>query len=88
MTKKENDHLTQSQFADELMRFKRGSVTRRHFLGVTGLGLATAVLGRNIGPFSGEAYAQDLGSAMSIATWPKNCRPSLGGRFGVLGAFT
>ena len=22
------------------------------------------------------------------ATWPKNCRPSLGGRFGVLGAFT
>ena len=26
--------------------------------------------------------------APSIATWPKNCRPSLGGRFGVLGAFT
>src|SRR5262249_35153883 len=26
--------------------------------------------------------------APSIATWPKNCRPSLGGWFGALGAFT
>src|SRR5262245_26165454 len=26
--------------------------------------------------------------AASIATWPKNCRPSLGGWFGALGAFT
>jgi len=76
MTKKENDHLTQQQFADELMRFKRGSVTRRHFLGVTGLGLATAVLGRNIGPFSSDAFAQDLGSAMSIATWPNYHDPA------------
>ena len=42
MTKFENDHITQKQFAEELMRYKRGSVTRRHFLGVTGLGLATA----------------------------------------------
>ena len=32
------------------MRLKRGSVTRRHFLGVTGLGLATAVLARFPGP--------------------------------------
>ncbi|MGV3552729.1 polyamine ABC transporter substrate-binding protein [Rhizobium sp.] len=76
MTKKENDHLTQQQFADELMRFKRGSVTRRHFLGVTGLGLATAVLGRNVGPFSQVAHAQDLGSAMSIATWPNYHDPA------------
>jgi len=76
MTKRENDHLTQQQFADELMRFKRGSVTRRHFLGVTGLGLATAVLGRNIGPFSSDALAQDLGSAMSIATWPNYHDPA------------
>ncbi|MBX9457286.1 MAG: spermidine/putrescine ABC transporter substrate-binding protein [Rhizobium sp.] len=76
MTKRENDHLTQSQFADELMRFKRGSVTRRHFLGVTGLGLATAVLGRNIGPLSGDAFAQDLGSQMSIATWPNYHDPA------------
>src|SRR4051794_40100122 len=26
--------------------------------------------------------------APSIATWPKNCSPSLGGRFASLGAFT
>lgn len=76
MTKKENDHLTPKQFADELMRFKRGSVTRRHFLGVTGLGLATAVLGRNIGPLSGDALAQELGSKMSIATWPNYHDPA------------
>jgi spermidine/putrescine transport system substrate-binding protein len=76
MTKRENDHLTQTEFADELMRFKRGSVTRRHFLGVTGLGLATAVLGRNIGPLSGDAFAQDLGSQMSIATWPNYHDPA------------
>lgn len=76
MTKKENDHLTQTEFADELMRFKRGSVTRRHFLGVTGLGLATAVLGRNIGPFSQVAHAEDLGTQMSIATWPNYHDPA------------
>ena len=76
MTKNENDRMTQKRFADELMRFKRGSVTRRHFLGVTGLGLATAVLGRNIGPLSGNALAQDLGSQMSIATWPNYHDPA------------
>lgn len=76
MTKSENDRMTQKRFADELMRFKRGSVTRRHFLGVTGLGLATAVLGRNIGPLSGDALAQDLGSQMSIATWPNYHDPA------------
>jgi spermidine/putrescine transport system substrate-binding protein len=76
MTKRENDHLTQSAFADELMRFKRGSVSRRHFLAVTGLGLATAVFGRNIGPFSQVAHAEDLGSQMSIATWPNYHDPA------------
>ena len=29
---------------EELWRYRRGSVTRRHFMGVTGLGMATAVL--------------------------------------------
>ena len=76
MTKIDNDKLTQAQFADELMRYKRGSVTRRHFLAVTGLGLATAVLGRNLGPFAGEAQAQELGTQMSIATWPNYHDPA------------
>ena len=45
MTKDKNI-ITPQQFVDELRRYQKGSVTRRHFLGVTGLGLATAVLGR------------------------------------------
>ncbi len=58
-----------TKLADELMRLKRGSVSRRHFLGVTGLGLATAVLARQPGLFNSAAYAAgDLGTQMSIAT--------------------
>ena len=33
-------------FLDELQRYRRGSVSRRHFMGVTGLGTATVALGR------------------------------------------
>ena len=33
------------KFMEELYRFKKGSITRRHFLNVTGLGAATAVMG-------------------------------------------
>ncbi len=51
-----------NNLTDELMRLKRGSVTRRHFLGVTGLGLATAVLARQPGLFNSTAYAGDLGT--------------------------
>ena len=40
-----NDFLSREKFMAELWRYKKGSVTRRHFLGVTGLGAATAVLG-------------------------------------------
>jgi spermidine/putrescine transport system substrate-binding protein len=62
---------------DEFMRYKRGSVTRRHFLQVTGLGLAAAVLGRQTGLFGSPAYAAgDLGTQMSIATWPNYHDPA------------
>ena len=72
MTKryKENLPITPRGFMDEFMRLKRGSVTRRHFLGVTGLGLATAVLARFPGAGSTTAHAEDLGTEMAIATWP------------------
>jgi spermidine/putrescine transport system substrate-binding protein len=42
MTKwyRENAPITAENLTDEWMRLKRGSVGRRHFLGVTGLGLA------------------------------------------------
>jgi spermidine/putrescine transport system substrate-binding protein len=78
MTKswKENAPITERQFAEELMRYKRGSVTRRHFLQVTGLGLATAVLAGRTGPFKSSAFAQDLGTKMSLATWPNYHDPA------------
>ncbi len=68
---RENAPISARELTDEFMRLKRGSVTRRHFLAVTGLGLAAAVLARQPGLFTGEAHAQeDLGSAMSLATRP------------------
>ncbi|PJR15254.1 polyamine ABC transporter substrate-binding protein [Sinorhizobium meliloti] len=79
MTKwyRDNAPITADKLADELMRLKRGSVSRRHFLGVTGLGLATAVLARQPGLFNSAAYAAgDLGTQMSIATWPNYHDPA------------
>ncbi|ASY57231.1 spermidine/putrescine ABC transporter substrate-binding protein [Sinorhizobium sp. CCBAU 05631] len=78
MTKwyRENAPITAEKLADELMRLKRGSVTRRHFLGVTGLGLATAVLARAPGLFNAAAFAEDLGTQMSLATWPNYHDPA------------
>ncbi|NRQ15504.1 polyamine ABC transporter substrate-binding protein [Ensifer sesbaniae] len=73
---RENAPITADQLSDELMRLKRGSVTRRHFLGVTGLGLATAVLARQPGLFNSTAFAGDLGTQMSIATWPNYHDPA------------
>ncbi|WP_373413765.1 spermidine/putrescine ABC transporter substrate-binding protein [Ensifer aridi] len=78
MTKwyRDNAPITADRLADELMRLKRGSVTRRHFLGVTGLGLATAVLARQPGLFNSTAFAEELGTQMSIATWPNYHDPA------------
>ncbi|UCI07140.1 spermidine/putrescine ABC transporter substrate-binding protein [Mesorhizobium sp. B1-1-8] len=83
MTKSYKDNLPISAegFMQEFMRLKRGSVTRRHFLGITGLGLATAVMSRFPGALSTPAYAEDLGSQMSIATWPNYHDPQTFERF-------
>lgn len=55
----------------ELRRYQKGSVSRRHFLGVTGLGTATAVLGAAMpGLRPGRAHAQDIGDRVVLATWP------------------
>lgn len=79
MTKdyRENLPISAEGFMDQFMRLKRGSISRRHFLGVTGLGLATAVMARFPGAQSGAAYAaEDLGTQMSIATWPNYHDPA------------
>ena len=69
MTKDKNI-ITPQQFVDELRRYQKGSVTRRHFLGVTGLGLATAVLGGAMpGLKTRKAYAA-LAGTVNFTTWP------------------
>ncbi|NBO21012.1 MAG: spermidine/putrescine ABC transporter substrate-binding protein, partial [Rhodobacteraceae bacterium] len=64
--------ITPHRFMQEFMRWKRGSISRRQFMGVTGLGLAATVLSR----FPGAAIAGDLGTQMSIATWPNYHDPA------------
>ena len=41
---KDDRPISREQFMAELRRYQKGSVSRRHFLGVTGLGMATAVM--------------------------------------------
>ena len=57
---------------DELWRYRRGSVTRRHFLGVTGLGLATSVLAGAVPSLlPRRAFAAgELGDTLNFTTWP------------------
>ncbi len=56
----------------ELRRYQKGSVSRRHFLGVTGLGTAMAVMGTAVPSlWSGKAQAfGDLGDRLIFSTWP------------------
>ena len=73
----QNTPISARDVTDEFQRLRRGSVTRRHFLGVTGLGLAAAVLARQPGLFHATADAgENLGSAMAIATWPNYHDPA------------
>lgn len=75
MTKKYDDDtpITAHKFLDQLWRYKRGSITRRHFLGVTGLGTAMAVTAANVPGVFGPSRAfaaDDIGDRIAIATWP------------------
>ena len=56
----------------ELHRYRKGSVSRRHFLGVTGLGTAMAVMGTAMPSlYSNQANAfGDVGNRLIFATWP------------------
>jgi spermidine/putrescine transport system substrate-binding protein len=77
MSKKHDDNapISAKKFMDELWRYKRGSVTRRHFLGVTGLGAATAVMASAMPMLSGVARAASIGDRVSLATWPNYFNP-------------
>jgi spermidine/putrescine transport system substrate-binding protein len=79
MSKKisDSEQITAGRFMDELWRYKKGSVTRRHFLGVTGLGLATAVMAGAVpGLRPRRAAAAEIGDRVSIATWPNYFDPA------------
>ncbi len=66
-----NDPISRKKFMEELMRYRKGSVSRRHFLGVTGLGLATSVLSTAMPGFGTRpAFAQGIGDRVVLASWP------------------
>jgi spermidine/putrescine transport system substrate-binding protein len=53
--------------------YKKGAISRREFLGTTGLGLATAVMAMNMPGLMGLRQAEaasELGNRVSLATWP------------------
>ncbi len=69
---KPEDYISKRKFMEELRRYQKGSVSRRHFLGVTGLGAAAAVLGTampGLRPTPARA-ATDIGDRVVLATWP------------------
>jgi spermidine/putrescine transport system substrate-binding protein len=71
------DHISRKTFMEELRRYQKGSVTRRHFLGVTGLGTASAVLGAAMpGLLPRAAFAQGIGDRAVLATWPNYHDPA------------
>lgn len=68
---RDSGYISKRRFMEELRRYQRGSVSRRHFLGVTGLGAATAVLGAAMpGLRPRPAHAADIGDRVVLATWP------------------
>lgn len=72
-----NDFMSREKFMEELMRYKKGSVSRRHFLGVTGLGLATSVLGAAMPGLRSAAFAQtSIGDRVVLASWPNYHDPA------------
>jgi spermidine/putrescine transport system substrate-binding protein len=71
--------MDRKEFMHQLRRYQRGSISRRHFLGVTGLGVASAVLAGAVPQLAGSrrAYAAgELGDRVSIATWPNYFDPA------------
>ncbi len=67
---KDNGSISKRKFMEELRRYQKGSVTRRHFLGVTGLGAATAVLGTAMPGLRGARAGSHIGDRVVLATWP------------------
>lgn len=74
---KDNLPITSKKFMEELRRYQKGSVSRRHFLGVTGLGTAMAVLSGAMPGFASRKAAAfgDVGDRLVFSTWPNYHNP-------------
>jgi len=74
---KDNLPITAKNFMKELRRYQNGSVSRRHFMGVTGLGTAMAVMGTAMPalmPKPAHAFG-DVGDRLVFSTWPNYQNP-------------
>ena len=70
-------HISAKEFLDRLESYRKGSISRRHFLGVTGLGVATSVLAGAMPGLAPRAHAQgNIGDRVVIATWPNYHDPA------------
>jgi len=74
---KDNQPISAKSFMDEFRRYHKGSVSRRHFLGVTGLGAAVTVMGAAVpGLATRNAHAfGDVGDKLILSTWPNYHNP-------------
>jgi len=70
--------MDRKQFIQQLRRYQKGSISRRHFLGVTGLGTATAVLASAMPELvrPRAASAAEIGDRVSLTTWPNYHDPA------------
>lgn len=68
----DNKPITSKKFMQYFRSYQKGSISRRHFLGVTGLGTAMTVMGTAVPSlWSGKAQAfGDLGDRLVFSTWP------------------
>ena len=63
--------MKRTEFMNQLWRWKRGSISRRQFLGTTGLGIATLALAQAMPSLATrKAFAGDIGDRVGLCTWP------------------
>lgn len=64
--------MDRNEFMKHLSRYRRGLTSRREFLGLTGLGMASAVLAGAMPELVGSRTAQagTIGDKVSLCTWP------------------
>ncbi len=71
-TNDDNKPISARKFMKYFRSYQNGSISRRHFLGVTGLGTAMTVMGTAMPSlWSGKAHASgELGDRLIFSTWP------------------